>query len=82
MRQSVRRSTVALLRALAGDREPDRRSAPPIAPEQLTSAQREVIAGRLKEILSEMQRLDSKAARKAIDDLEGRLGARLVEQKP
>ena len=72
---------MALLRALAGDREPDRRSAPPIDLEQLGAAQREAIAGRLKELLSEMQGLDAKAARKAIDDLEGRLGAAVVCQR-
>ena len=71
---------MALLRALAGDREPDRRSAPPVDLEQLGAAQRDAIAGRLKEILSEMQGLDADAARAAIDDLEDRVGARMVER--
>ena len=65
---------MALLRALAGDREPDRRSAPPVDLEQLSAPQCEAIAERLKEVLSEMQGLDAQAAREAIDDLEGRLG--------
>ena len=65
---------MALLRALAGDREPDRRSAPPVDLEQLGAPQCEAIAERLKEVLSEMQGLDAQAAREAIDDLEGRLG--------
>ena len=73
---------MALLRALAGDREPDRRSAPPVALEQLGAERRDAIAGLLKELLSEMQGLDAKAARKAIDDLERRLGATIVERKP
>lgn len=73
---------MALLRALAGDREPDRRSAPPVDLEQLDTVQREAVAERLKELLSEMHGLEAKAARKALDELEGSLGARLVEQKP
>ena len=71
---------MALLRALAGDREPDRRSAPPVALEQLGAEQRDAIAGLLKEILFGMQGLDADAARAAIDDLEDRVGARVVER--
>ena len=71
---------MALLRALAGDREPERRSAPPVGLEQLGARQREEIAASLKDLLLEMQGLDTDAARKAIDDLEGRLGARVVER--
>ena len=72
---------MALLRALAGDREPDRRSGPPVELEQLGAAQREAVAERLKEALSQMQGLDAKAARTAIDDLEGRLGAAVVDRE-
>ena len=71
---------MALLRALAGDREPDGRSAPPVAVEQLGAEQRDAISGLLKELLSEMQGLDADAARAAIDDLEDRVGAHLVER--
>ena len=71
---------MALLRALAGDREPDRRSAPPIAPEQLGAAQREAVAERLKEVLSDMQGLDTPPAVAAIADLESRLGASIIER--
>lgn len=71
---------MALLRALAGDRELDRRSAPPVEMEQLGDAQREAVAERLRELLSEMQGPDTEAARAAIDDLEDRLGARVVER--
>ena len=72
---------MALLRALAGDKEPDRRSAPPVDLERLGDAQREAIAERLKELLVGMRGLDAEAARKAIDDLEGRLGARILDLK-
>ena len=71
---------MALLRALAGDCEPDRRSAPPVDLEQLGPRQREEIAASLKDLLSEMQGLDTEAARAAIDDLESRLGVRVVER--
>ena len=71
---------MALLRALAGDREPDRRSAPPIDLEDLGSAQREAVAGRLRDVLSGMQGLEGKAAAKAIDDVERRLGASVVDR--
>ena len=71
---------MALLRALAGDRDPDRRSAPPVDLEQLGAAQRDAIVELLKEILSEMQGLDTNAGRTAIDDLEGRLGAGIIER--
>lgn len=73
---------MALLRALAADREPDRRSAPPVDLERLGAAQRAAIAERLKEILSAMQGLDAAAARRAVDDLEKRLGAGVVERRP
>lgn len=72
---------MALLGALAADQEPDRRSAPPVELEQFGTAQREAIAERLKEILSEMQGLDAKAARTATADLEGRLGAVVVDRE-
>ena len=71
---------MALLRALAGDREPDRPSAPPVDLAQLGAAQREEIAAGLKDLLSGMQGLDTPEARAAIDDLEGRLGASIVER--
>ena len=71
---------MALLRALAGDRQPDRRSAPPVDLEQVSATQRDAVAGLLKEILAEMHGLDANAARTAIDDLEDRLGARVVER--
>lgn len=71
---------MALLRALAGDREPDRRSAPPLDLEQLGARQRKEIAASSKDLLLEMQGLGADAARKAIDDLEGRLGAKVVER--
>ena len=71
---------MALLRALAGDREPDRRSAPPVDLEQLGAPQREEIAAGLKDLLSAMQGLDAAAAQAAIDDLEGRLGAGVIER--
>ena len=71
---------MALLRALAGDREPDRRSAPPADLEELSAAQRQALAKRLKEVLAEMQGLDAKAAREAIDDVESRLGTAVVER--
>lgn len=71
---------MALLRALAGDREPDGRSAPQVALEELGAEQRDAIAGLLKKILSEMQGLDADAARAAIDDLEDRVGAGVVER--
>ena len=72
---------MALLRALAGDREPDRRSGPPIDLEQLGAAQREAVAERLKEVVSQMQGLDAKAVHTAIDDLEGRLGTAVVDRE-
>ncbi|MCE2541498.1 MAG: hypothetical protein J4G16_14305 [Acidobacteria bacterium] len=65
---------MALLRVLAGDRKPDRRSAAPVDLEQLGTAQREAVAERLKEVLAEMQGWGAKAARKAIDELESRRG--------
>ena len=71
---------MALLRALAADREPDRRSAPPVDLEGLGAAQREAVAERLREVLAEMQGLDAKAARKAIDDLQDRLGTAIVDR--
>ena len=71
---------MALLRALAGDREPDRRSAPPVDLEQLGARQRGEIAAGLMDLLSEMRGLAAEAAQAAIDDLEGRLGARVVER--
>ena len=71
---------MALLRALAGDREPDRRSAPPVDLEELGAVQREAVAERLKDLLAEMQGLDAKAARKAIDDLQDRLGTAFVDR--
>lgn len=73
---------MALLRALAADREPDRRAAPPVDLERLGDVQRAEIAGRLKEILSAMQGLDAGPAREAVDDLEKRLGASIVERRP
>ena len=69
---------MALLRALAGDREPDRRSVPSVDLEQIGAEQRQAVAERLKEILSAMQGLDAKAAHRAINDLESRLGATVV----
>ena len=71
---------MALLRALAGDREPDRRSAPPVALEQLGAEQRRAIGELVKEILCEMQGLDAKKARKAIDHLEKRLGETVADR--
>ncbi len=73
---------MALLRALAADREPDRRAAPPVDLERLGTVQREAVAGRLKEILSALEGLDAAAARRAVDDLEKRLGADIVERGP
>lgn len=73
---------MALLRALAADREPDRRAAPPVDLERLGDVQRAEIAGRLKEILSAMQGLDAGPAREAVDHLEKRLGASIVERRP
>lgn len=48
--------------------------------EQLGAPQREAVAERLKDVLSEMQGLEVKAARKGIDALEGRLGAAVIDR--
>lgn len=69
---------MALLRALAGDREPDRGSAPPVDLAQLAAAQRDAAVERLRDLLSGMEGLDAAPARAAIGDLEGRLGTGLT----
>ena len=70
-----------LLRVLAADREPDFQGVPltdfaPLSPEQ-----RQAIADRLRDVLSDMKGLDTPTVRKEIDDLDRRLQCR-VEVDP
>ena len=64
---------MTLLRALADDREPDSRSAPPIDLAPLRPVERKAIADRLADVLPAMKGLNAVAASDAIEDLERRL---------
>ena len=70
-------SKLTLLRALADDREPDSRTAPPIDFASLLPEQRQAIADRLRDMLSDMKGLNVPAVVEAIEDLERRLQCRL-----
>ena len=64
---------MALLRALAADREPDARTIPPVDFVPLPPEQRQAIADRLRNILSEMKGLNVPTVGEMIEDLERRL---------
>lgn len=68
---------MALLRALAADREPDSRLIPAIDFALLLAEERQEIADRLRDILSGMEGLNGPLAIEAIRDLEYRLGCTL-----
>ena len=68
---------MALLRALAADREPDSRTAPPIDFATLLHEQRQATADRLRDVLSEMEGLNVPAVGEMIEDLERRLQCRI-----
>ena len=70
-------SKLTLLRALADDREPDSRTAPPIDFASLLPEQRQAIADRLRDVLSDMKGLNVPAVGEAIEDLERRLQCRV-----
>lgn len=65
---------MALLRALAADREPDSRLIPPIDFALLLPEERQDIAERLRDVLSELEGLNAPRALEAIRDLQRRLG--------
>ena len=74
---------MALLRALAADREPDSRTAPPIDFATLLHEQRQATADRLRDVLSEMEGLNVPAVGEIIEDLERRLQCRIeVDVRP
>ena len=64
---------MALLRALAADREPDSRLYGPIDFARLIAEERQEIADRLRNVLSGMEGLNTPLAVKTIRDLESRL---------
>ena len=68
---------MALLRALAADREPDSRLIPPIDFARLLTEERQEIADRLRDMLSEMEGLNVPTVAEMIEDLEGRLQCRI-----
>ena len=64
---------MALLRALAADREPDARTIPPVDFVPLPPEQRRAIADRLRDVLSQMEGLNVPTIGEMIEDLEHRL---------
>ena len=64
---------LALLRALAADRDPEAGNGPPIDLASLHPRQRRAIADRLAELLPALRGLNEPAASQAIEDLEHRL---------
>ena len=68
---------MALLRALAADREPDSRLIASIDFELLLAEERQQIADRMHDILSEMEGLNVPTVGELIEDLEGRLQCRI-----
>ena len=68
---------MALLRALAADREPDSRLIPPIDFALLLPEERHEITNRLQDILSEMRGLNVPSVAEMIENLERRLQGRI-----
>ena len=73
---------MTLLRALAGDRAPDPRSAPGTDLAALRAAERKAVGERLTGLLSAMQGLEAAEAGEALDDLERRLEVPLGIDRP